>query len=143
MQSKKHKDNVAKQASALPKKSNDQPKQSKTIDMRVTEETTEEEMMAIIDEKIKSAPRLEETDCLFCTHRADTFEDNMSHMTSVHSLFIPDIEYLIDLRGLIRYLGEKITVGNVCIFCNGKGRGMRSVEAVRKHMVSSTRNNVM
>ncbi|RCH90429.1 hypothetical protein CU097_005044 [Rhizopus azygosporus] len=135
MQSKKHKDNVAKQASALPKKSNDQPKQSKTIDMRVTEETTEEEMMAIIDEKIKSAPRLEETDCLFCTHRADTFEDNMSHMTSVHSLFIPDIEYLVDLRGLIRYLGEKITVGNVCIFCNGKGRGMRSVEAVRKHMI--------
>ncbi len=32
-------------------------------------------------------------------------------------------------------MGEKITVGNVCLFCNGKGRGMRSIEAVRKHMV--------
>lgn len=59
----------------------------------------------------------------------------MTHMTTTHSLFIPDIEYLVDLRGLIRYLGEKITVGNVCLFCNGKGRGMRSIEAVRKHMV--------
>jgi len=77
------------------------------------------------------------TDCLFCNHKAETFEDNMTHMTNVHSLFIPDIEYLVDLRGMIRYLGEKITVGNVCIFCNGKGRGMKSVDAVRKHMVSA------
>ncbi|KAG1152681.1 hypothetical protein G6F37_003254 [Rhizopus arrhizus] len=136
MQSKKHKENAAKQASSEPKVNTEKSvNQLKMMDMRVTEETTEEEVMAMIDEKIKSAPRLEETDCLFCTHKSSTFEDNMTHMTTTHSLFIPDIEYLVDLRGLIRYLGEKITVGNVCLFCNGKGRGMRSIEAVRKHMI--------
>ncbi|KAI8366318.1 C2H2 type zinc-finger-domain-containing protein [Choanephora cucurbitarum] len=135
IQSKKHKETLAKQASkqeATPNE-NTGPKETQ-MDLRITEETTEEEMLAMIDEKIKTAPRLEETDCLFCTHKSETFEDNMTHMTNVHSLFIPDIEFLVDLRGLIRYLGEKITVGNVCIFCNGKGKSMRSVDAVRKHM---------
>ncbi|KAF9246597.1 hypothetical protein BU15DRAFT_58610 [Melanogaster broomeanus] len=36
-------------------------------------------------------------------------------------------------------LGEiaetKIAVGNVCIYCNGKGRELRTLEAVRKHMI--------
>ncbi|KAI9478854.1 MAG: C2H2 type zinc-finger-domain-containing protein [Benjaminiella poitrasii] len=140
VQSKKHKEMVAKQAnnSVTNKKETKQPETTSSketpLDLRITDATTEEEMNAIIDEKIKSAPRLEETECLFCTHVSDTFEDNMQHMTVTHSFFIPDIEYLVDLKGLIRYLGEKITVGNVCIFCNGKGRGMRSVDAVRKHM---------
>jgi pre-60S factor REI1 len=141
MQSKKHKEVAAKQAAKSAQQASEsstiqqQKPVEKAVDLRITEETTEEEMMAIIDEKIKTAPRLEETDCLFCTHKSETFEENMTHMTTTHSLFIPDIEFLVDLRGLIRYLGEKITVGNVCIFCNGKGRGMRSVDAVRKHMV--------
>lgn len=137
MNSKKHKEVAAKQASK-PKADKSVTATSKNteanVDLRITEETTEEEMMAMIDEKIKNAPRLEENDCLFCTHKSDSFEDNMTHMTTTHSLFIPDIEFLVDLRGLIRYLGEKISVGNVCIFCNGKGRGMRSIDAVRKHM---------
>ncbi|GAA5797850.1 hypothetical protein HPULCUR_003246 [Helicostylum pulchrum] len=146
MQSKKHQEVLAKQA--LKKKDVEEKKpaeetkpvvenkiiEAPKVDLRVTEKTTEEEMMAMIDEKIKAAPRLEETDCLFCPHQAETFEDNMTHMTTTHSLFIPDIEFLVDLRGLIRYLGEKISVGNVCIFCNGKGRGLRTIDAVRKHM---------
>lgn len=142
MQSKKHKEVAAKQAlkqqqEQAKEKTPIQSNAEAQVDLRITEETTEEEMLAMIDEKIKNAPRLEETECLFCNHKADTFEDNMTHMTNVHSLFIPDLEFLVDLRGMIRYLGEKITVGNVCIFCNGKGRGMRSVDAVRKHMVRS------
>ncbi|KAI9012070.1 C2H2 type zinc-finger-domain-containing protein [Phycomyces nitens] len=136
-QSKKHKEMAAKFA-LQPKKEKvpviaAEPKVDQAS-LLVTDETTEEEMLAKIDEKIKAAPRLEETDCLFCTHKAATFEENMDHMTTVHSFFIPDIDYLVDLRGLIRYLGEKISVGNVCIFCNGKGRSYRSLEAVRGHM---------
>ena len=59
----------------------------------------------------------------------------MKHMMNAHSFFIPDIEFLVDLKGLIEYLGEKISVANVCIYCNGKGRGFHSIEAVRDHMV--------
>ena len=30
------------------------------------------------------------------------------HMTKLHGLFLPDIEYLVDLPGLLGYLGEKV-----------------------------------
>jgi len=59
-------------------------------------------------------------------------------MSTAHSFFIPDADYLIDLPGLIRYLGEKIAVGNVCIFCSGKGREFRTLYAVRKHMLDKS-----
>jgi pre-60S factor REI1 len=59
----------------------------------------------------------------------------MKHMTEAHSFIIPDIEFLVDLRGLIEYLGEKVSVKNMCLYCNGKGRGFQSLDAVQKHMV--------
>ena len=59
-------------------------------------------------------------------------------MSGEHSFFIPDLEYLTDPTGLIAYLGEKIAVGNVCIYCNGKGREFRTLDAVRKHMVDKS-----
>jgi pre-60S factor REI1 len=59
-------------------------------------------------------------------------------MSTAHSFFIPDADYLVDITGLITYLGEKIAVGNVCIYCNGKGREFRTLEAVRKHMLDKS-----
>ncbi|KAI8845588.1 C2H2 type zinc-finger-domain-containing protein [Chytridium lagenaria] len=96
---------------------------------------TDAEFDAILLKKASTSPRLALTDCLFCTHRSASLEDSMSHMAVSHSFFIPDLEFLIDLEGLITYLGEKISVGNLCIYCNGKGRAMHSLEAVRDHMV--------
>ncbi|XP_078395265.1 cytoplasmic 60S subunit biogenesis factor ZNF622 [Cetorhinus maximus] len=78
------------------------------------------------------------TDCLFCSHHSRSLVKNMDHMTKSHSFFIPDIEYLVDLRGLIKYLGEKVGVGNVCLWCNEKGRSFYSTEAVQAHMVDSS-----
>lgn len=46
------------------------------------------------------------TDCLFCSHHSKSLMKNVAHMTKVHSFFIPDVEFLVDLKGLIRYLGE-------------------------------------
>ncbi len=102
----------------------------------VPEGTPEEDVMKSIDEKIAaSRALLSPTSCLFCNHQSSSLEDNLTHMSNSHSFFIPDAEYLIDLPGLITYLGEKIAVGNVCVFCNEKGREFRSLDAVRKHMV--------
>ncbi|CAG8436674.1 6379_t:CDS:2 [Ambispora gerdemannii] len=95
----------------------------------ITEETTEAELQEIMTKKIASAVKLTELDCLFCVHKSSTFESNLQHMTKAHNFFIPDLEYLVDLRGLIKYLGEKITVGNICLYC---GRGLRSTEAIDK-----------
>ncbi|XP_077579781.1 cytoplasmic 60S subunit biogenesis factor ZNF622 [Stigmatopora nigra] len=74
------------------------------------------------------------TECMFCTHRSKTLVRNVAHMTRVHGFFIPDLQYLTDLQGLLRYLGEKVGAGNVCLWCNQRGRSFYSTEAVRTHM---------
>ncbi|KAL8182736.1 UNVERIFIED_CONTAM: hypothetical protein K2H54_062785, partial [Gekko kuhli] len=44
------------------------------------------------------------TDCLFCSRHSSSLMKNVAHMTKEHGFFIPDVEYLVDLRGLIKYL---------------------------------------
>ncbi|RVE61262.1 hypothetical protein OJAV_G00168990 [Oryzias javanicus] len=78
------------------------------------------------------------TDCLFCPHHSKSLLKNVAHMTKVHGFFIPDVEFLVDLRGLIRYLGEKVGAGNVCLWCNEKGRSFYSTEAVQSHMTDKS-----
>ncbi|KAG9479390.1 hypothetical protein GDO78_012848 [Eleutherodactylus coqui] len=74
------------------------------------------------------------TDCLFCLHHSRSLVKNVAHMTKVHSFFIPDIEYLVDLGGLIHYLGEKVGVGKICLWCNERGRSFYTTESVQAHM---------
>ncbi|XP_064410394.1 cytoplasmic 60S subunit biogenesis factor ZNF622 [Latimeria chalumnae] len=78
------------------------------------------------------------TDCLFCSHHSSCLMKNVAHMTRVHSFLIPDIEYLVDLKGLINYLGEKVGVGKICLWCNEKGRSFYSTEAVQAHMTDKS-----
>ncbi|XP_053185485.1 cytoplasmic 60S subunit biogenesis factor ZNF622 [Scomber japonicus] len=78
------------------------------------------------------------TDCLFCSHHSKSLMKNVAHMTKVHSFFIPDVEFIVDLRGLVRYLGEKVGAGNVCLWCNEKGRSFYSAEAVQSHMTDKS-----
>ena len=59
----------------------------------------------------------------------------MVHMEHSHSFFIPEKEYLTDLKGLIQHLSDKVSVGFMCIYCNGRGRSLHSLDATRKHMV--------
>ena len=78
---------------------------------------------------------LEVTDCLFCPHRSVSLEENIKHMTRSHSFFIPDLEFVVDLKGLVTYLCEKVGIGNMCLYCNDKGKNFFSTEAVQNHMV--------
>ena len=116
-----------------------------------------EEVEESIDAKIAAArTRLTTSECLFCTTRSESLPANLEHMSISHGFFIPDADYLVDLEGLIHYLGEKIAVGNVCIYCYGRkkgiartkpgvdadedekdaiGREFRSLEATRAHMI--------
>ncbi|XP_075069017.1 cytoplasmic 60S subunit biogenesis factor ZNF622 [Mixophyes fleayi] len=74
------------------------------------------------------------TDCLFCPHHSRSLVKSIDHMTKVHSFFIPDIEFLQDLQGLILYLGEKVGVGKICLWCNERGKSFYSTESVQAHM---------
>jgi len=72
--------------------------------------------------------------CLFCSADNDSVEANLSHMSAVHSFFVPDLEYLVDGEGLLTYLGEKVGCGFICLWCNDKGKAFNSVEAAQGHM---------
>ncbi|KAL6607280.1 C2H2 type zinc-finger-domain-containing protein [Neocallimastix sp. 'constans'] len=100
---------------------------------RFAEAQTDEEFNKILDEKIKLSRKLEETECIFCDFKGETFEKKMEHMTVEHTFFIPDVEYLASVKGLMTYLGEKISIGNTCIYCE---KMFQSLEAVRKHMLA-------
>ncbi|NWX27643.1 ZN622 protein, partial [Notiomystis cincta] len=103
-------------------------------EMESVEEEEEEEEQQAEAESIPAVGAIPVTDCLFCPHHSRSLTKNVAHMTKVHSFFIPDIEYLVDLRGLIKYLGEKVGIGKICIWCNEKGKSFYSTEAVQAHM---------
>ncbi|KAG8936856.1 hypothetical protein FRC02_010718 [Tulasnella sp. 418] len=111
-----------------------------TSPMAVDEEVDNDaEMSDGIEQRIAAARNpLTISHCLFCPLLSESLEENLTHMSSIHSFFIPDAEFLVDLPGLITYLGEKLAIGNVCLYCNGKGRELRSLDAVRKHMLDKS-----
>jgi pre-60S factor REI1 len=91
----------------------------------------------LIEWRYETAVKLNpDSDCLFCLERSGSLEQNMAHMATKHGLFVPDLEYLTDARGLIRYLGQKISVGLLCLWCNERSKNFQSLEAVRQHMRS-------
>ncbi|ETW06298.1 hypothetical protein H310_02589 [Aphanomyces invadans] len=73
--------------------------------------------------------------CMFCTNEADSLEANLTHMQKTHGFFIPDLEYLQDLDGFITYLVEKVKLGHICLYCNGKGKAFRTYKDCQKHMI--------
>lgn len=74
-------------------------------------------------------------DCLFCSHHSASLTKNIKHMSVAHSFFIPLIEYVTDVKGLLIYLGEKICQGYMCIWCSDKINCFSSLSAVRSHMI--------
>ena len=150
LSSKKHKDveannaNKAKKQESLITESqfsnNFKRKDSKETDPENTESENAESLSHNGDDDDDEDDDIEEdtlevTDCLFCPHHSVSLEENLKHMTRSHSFFIPDLEYVVDLKGLVTYLCEKVGMGNMCLYCNDKGKSFFSLEAVQSHMV--------
>ncbi|KAJ9055490.1 pre-60S factor rei1 [Entomophthora muscae] len=137
LQSKKHRESATKYDATKKdeiRKSIPAPVVNDLAEQEDEDLDEEQRILKLVDKKIACAVRLEETDCLFCTKQFDDFDSNLKHMTESHDFYIPDVEFLTDLRGLVKYLGEKISIANVCLYCNGKGRELKSLDAVRNHM---------
>merc|ERR1712137_118569 len=114
--------------SSITKQPIDQPTETKK-EGSISYETEED----FVKEKMKNAHKFEDDECLICMKHSDSFESNIEHMAKEHGLYIPDLDYIIDLTGLIAYLGEKVGTGNACLFCN---RIFGDAEAVGNHMRS-------
>ncbi|EDO17214.1 hypothetical protein Kpol_1035p27 [Vanderwaltozyma polyspora DSM 70294] len=101
------------------------------------EEEVDEEKQAelLMQEKLKNRVDIPLEQCLFCTNNKTfkSFEMNLTHMYQSHGFYMPEQKYLINKEGLVKYMSEKVGLGNVCIVCNYQGN---SLNAVRSHMLS-------
>eukprot|EP00088_Acartia_fossae_P017771 TRINITY_DN2017_c0_g2_i1.p1 TRINITY_DN2017_c0_g2~~TRINITY_DN2017_c0_g2_i1.p1 ORF type:complete len:374 (-),score=116.40 TRINITY_DN2017_c0_g2_i1:479-1600(-) len=134
--SKKHKDMVLK---AGPDQLNVVKENAKNaMQSKVEEEEDEDVEMEEVDsdewEDYEEDP-LHVSDCLFCPKQSNNMDNNVRHMTEAHSFFFPDPEYLVDLHGLLEYLGAKVGQGMMCLWCSDKSKQYTSVQSVQKHMV--------
>jgi pre-60S factor REI1 len=147
VQSKKHRDRELahvkdpKPVTAIPAHDMANPSSATVADVEDSD-TSEDEQDDMSDNEdtiegriAASRRRIDPTDCLFCPSHHSSIDDNVRHMAQIHSFFIPDRDILSDMAGLLSYLGEKVAVGNICLFCPNGGKEFGSLEAVRKHMI--------
>ncbi|AET40667.1 Rei1p Ecym_6287 [Eremothecium cymbalariae DBVPG len=98
--------------------------------------SAEEEHELLMAAKLKNKVDIPLETCLFCSKRSfKTFEQNLGHMFKSHGFYIPEEKYLVDKEGMVKYLSEKIGIGNLCLCCSYQGR---SLEAVRAHMLAKS-----
>ena len=69
--------------------------------------------------------------CLFCNSKFSVVTESIDHMHKSHGLFIPFSNHIISFDALLIYLGEKVGIGHVCVYCNQR---FSSTLAVQAHM---------
>lgn len=81
------------------------------------------------DEEYEHKANLDQ--CLFCNYISPNLDLNMNHMGKQHGFFVPEKEYLVDLKGLINFLSETIQVLHQCLFCH---KQVHTTSGVQTHM---------
>lgn len=131
LNSKKHRENVQQaeksaqslgnQNDAQMKQTPDQNKKEKQVDEKaiIEDANDKEDMVEEVDsdewdEDFENP--IANNDCIFCGEHSADFVENVKHMSIVHSFYIPDTDYVVDLEGLLMYLGEKVAAGNLIPF---------------------------
>jgi pre-60S factor REI1 len=69
--------------------------------------------------------------CLFCNYVSPTMDLNINHMGKQHGWFVPEMEFLVDMKGLINYLSETIQVLHQCLYCH---KQVHTSAGVQTHM---------
>ncbi|KAI6659347.1 Zinc finger protein [Oopsacas minuta] len=84
-----------------------------------------------IEESIDPEP-LEENECLFCPIQSADRDKHLQHMYIAHGFFIPSLDYIKDIDGLLQLLAALIGENYSCLYC--ANRSFNSVEAAQHHM---------
>ena len=70
--------------------------------------------------------------CLFCNLESPGVKRSIDHMREKHNFFILDIECLINLKGLLAYIAERVQLGKMCLHCDKQFRGPKRCQ---QHML--------
>lgn len=125
IQSKKHLELEQKAEEEEGEENKDEPRNNDQ-DVMMADESTASRQTKIVNPL---------TDCLFCNQSNKEIDVNLEHMSKAHGFFLPDIEYLKDREGLVKYLSHKIQNEKLCLYCNGRGKEWHSSAAARAHML--------
>ena len=69
--------------------------------------------------------------CLFCSYDSPSLILNVTHMERIHSMFIPERQFLVDLPGLIGFLQKLVYENCECLVC---GKVKVDPFAIQTHM---------
>ena len=101
---------------------------SKAAHYEATRKMTEEEY---VEHKMGTAEPYDEGSDLFSRHHSASLSENLAYMARTHGFYIPYMDYVTDLPGLMNYLLEMVYVGNVALVT---GKQFHTLEAVQAHM---------
>lgn len=79
---------------------------------------------------------IEDNVCIFDDKEFSSLEENLAYMETTFGFFIPERDYLTNLSALIIYLGEKVKLGGICIYCQkqfGPGKSCQSHMIAKSH----------
>jgi len=131
--SKKHQEMILK-FEAKPSKAGDEPVKMEE-EVETAEDVKDMETVEEVDsDEWEDDDPIPLTDCLFCPKHSSTMDKSLTHMSEVHSFFLPDPEFITNLDGLMEYLGAKVGQGHMCIWCSEKGKNFATKEDVWRHM---------
>jgi len=99
------------------------------------EDEDEEEEEDDDDDEEEAAPQqpLGPNISIFDDKEFETAEECLKYMTLNFGFHIPDSEYLSDLEGFLSYLGEKVKLGGLCLYCQ---KQLRPGRPTQHHMIS-------
>lgn len=109
--------------------------ESETASNMDTETIGEDEIDRELKRRMERSKPIPPTHCFITDKEFATVEENAEHMFKAYGMFIPEKDFLTDLTGLMTYLGEKVGLGNMCLYCAFEGR---SLESIRAHMLSKS-----
>ncbi len=87
-------------SSDAPAAAKDEKKKTKGDKMKDEEDEEDDE-----DDEGEAIPLLT---CLFCNKEFNDMQKCLDHMLK-HGFFVPYIDFLVDLEGMLEYLGEKVS----------------------------------
>lgn len=79
----------------------------------ISEETSE----ATTATATPAPPAVKLQACLFCNYESPSIALNVLHMERIHSMFIPEKQYLVNLEGLLTFLNKRIYEYLECLYC--------------------------
>jgi pre-60S factor REI1 len=88
-----------------------------------------------VSEKEAEAPPISHLISIFDDKVFQDVEQCIKYMELEFGFFIPDREFLVDLEGFLVYLGEKVKLGGICLYCQ---KQLRPGRPCQNHMMSKS-----